>query len=147
MTSRIRIERLDAATHLIAQGPVVLGWIGQGAIGFGGFADYAQARAAGESAVRVLSEWYARRTTGAPAELREPAFDDARLLLGARCVGRVLAPLAVPLTDGQSFGFELAVPRVTWTAVLLELAIRVRARLTEEGHLPHGSAATPLEVA
>lgn len=146
MTARIRLERLDAATHLIAQGPAVIGWLGSGALGFGGFADYARARAAGESAVRVLDAWYARRTTAAPSEVADAVFDDARLLLRGRCVGRVLAPLAVPLPDGASFGFELTVPRVTWTAVLLELALRIRAQLTEEGLLPE-TAAEPLEVA
>jgi hypothetical protein len=145
VTARIRLERLDAATNLIAQGPAVLGWIGSGTIGFAGFGDYAQARAAGESAVRILDAWYARRTTASPTEVGAAAFDDTRLLLRGRCVGRVLAPLAVPLPRHDAYGFELAVPRVTWTAVLLELALRIHTQLTLEGHLPN--TATPLEVA
>lgn len=140
MMARIRLERLDADTHGIFEGPSKLGWLRGDALGFVGFEDYSQARRAGELAATVLAAWYAGRASSRPAELREPAFPDAELAIGRVVAGRILSPDAVPrdLAAGDTFGFEFAVPPGIWVAVRLELAQRVRQELAVAGLLPHG---------
>ncbi len=139
MMARIRLERLDADTHGIFEGPSMIGWLRGDALGFVGFEDYVRARRAGELAATVLAAWYGGRAASRPAELREPAFPDAELAIGRVIAGRILSPDAVPknLGAGDTFGFEFAVPLGIWVAVRLELAQRVRLELAAAGLLPH----------
>jgi hypothetical protein len=117
--------RRDARDYVLFDGPAEVGWLRGGSLGFSGFADRARARIAGEAAASVLADWYATRWYSAPHSFPDVPLPDDRIATQGVVVGRVVGPGAAPVGSAGSCGFELALPREMWVAVMLELAQRI----------------------
>jgi hypothetical protein len=137
----LRIVRRDARDYVLFDGAAEVGWLRGGSVGFCGFADRARARIAGEVAASVLADWYATRWYSAPHPFPSMALPDDQIATRGVVVGRVVGPDIVPVGSADSHGFELALPREVWVAVILELAQRIHAAVAQP-RLPLAAAST-----
>jgi hypothetical protein len=139
MLNQLQLRRRDRVSYALIDGPLTIGWIRTGIIGFGGFDDRREALAAGAAAVAMVTHWAAARRAAlvppfpthlaaglAELPLHVPEADAIRGADGV--VGRVLAPEEVDI-DLAGHGFEVSLPPGTWVAVLLEVAQRIHRGL------------------
>lgn len=140
MLIQLQLGRRDAASCSLIDGPLEVGWIRPGVIGFSGFDDHAEAVAAGTAAAAVVASWARARIEGGLVEFAGDVGADDAIKADDLVVGRVLHPAAVG-TDLPGYGFELAVPHATWLAVMLELAQRIHSGMTARSR--HRLAASP----
>lgn len=133
MVNVLKLARRDAVSHALLRGAAPVGWIRVGAIGFEGFADRVQARAASDIAASLLAEWYRVRTRTAPAAWPGVVPPDDRIEIAGLVVGRVVPPIAAQEGGADSYAVELSVPAGTWLALLLQLAQRVYLAMTDAG--------------
>jgi hypothetical protein len=127
MLRQLQVRRRDLATVVLTDGPLVVGWIRDGIIGFGGFSDRADAMAAGTLAADVVTRWAGRRRGPGLAPFTTLVSEaDAIRLANGIVIGRILPPDQVE-ADLGGHGYEIAVPEGTWLAVMLEIAQLVHA--------------------
>ena len=135
MLLKLVVGRGNPVKHELRDGARTVGWMRAGFIGFDEFGGREDARAAGRVAVHVLTAWYAVREQAigewAPAWWTNALHEEDLLRVGDVIVGRLVAPDTVSEEQEQSYGFELAVPPVTWLAVMLQLAQRIHIELAD----------------
>jgi hypothetical protein len=128
----LRVGRRDPLSYVLFDRDAEVGWMRGGIVGFGGFPDRASARRAAEVAALVLAEWYQTRWYDAPQSYAPPVPQEDGITASGVVVGRLVGPLAAPAGRAGSYGFELALPRETWVAVMAQLAQRIYGALVGE---------------
>ena len=124
MLTQLQLGRRDASSCALMDGPLAIGWIRTGVIGFGGFEDRREAHAAAMAAAVIVLHRAASRFEGGLAEFPGHVPETDAVRANGMVVGRLLSPRATR-SDLAGYGYEIAVPAQTWLAVMLEIAERI----------------------